>query len=151
LGCGTLFATSPSGSKKTKDGDLNMLRKIRRFLLVIHPTKGSKGISMIEVLVSMIIFAAGLLMLAPMIITSLRGNEWADMTTKAAHNIHAKIEGIKNTHDWTSGHDNPQGMTRTWTVEGYGSFLKKIVVKMTWMDKDSTLHRDSIMTYESFN
>jgi len=128
-----------------------MLRKIRRFLLVIHPTKGSKGISMIEVLVSMIIFAAGLLMLAPMIITSLRGNEWADMTTKAAHNIHAKIEGIKNTHDWTSGHDNPQGMTRTWTVEGYGSFLKKIVVKMTWMDKDSTLHRDSIMTYESFN
>jgi prepilin-type N-terminal cleavage/methylation domain-containing protein len=127
-----------------------MLRKIRRFLLVIHP-QGSKGLSMIEVLVSMIIFATGLLMLAPLIITSLRGNEWADMTTKAAHNIHAKIEEIKNTHNWTSGHDSQAGMVRTWTVEDYGSFLKKIVVKMTWLDKDSTMHRDSIITYESFN
>jgi prepilin-type N-terminal cleavage/methylation domain-containing protein len=137
-------------AKKIKDGDLNMLRKIRRFLLKIHSRK-SKGFSMIEVLVSMIIFAAGLLMLAPMIITSLRGNEWADMTTKAAHNIHAKIEEIKNTHNWTSGNDSPTGMNRTWTVEDYGSFLKKIVVGITWLDKDSTLHRDSIMTYESFN
>jgi len=127
-----------------------MLRKIRRFLLKIH-SKGSKGFSMIEVLVSMIIFATGLLMLAPMIITSLRENEWADMTTKAAHNIHAKIEEIKNTHNWTSGQDNPQGMTRAWTVEDYGSFLKRIVVGITWVDKDSTLHRDSIITYESFN
>jgi prepilin-type N-terminal cleavage/methylation domain-containing protein len=127
-----------------------MLRKIRGFLLKIHP-KGSKGLTLVEVLVSMVIFATGLLMLIPMIITSIKGNEWADMTTKAAHHIHAKIEEVKNTHDWTSGQDSPEGMSRTWTVQDYGSFLKKITVKMIWMDKDNIQHADSIVTYESFN
>ncbi|MCK4385454.1 MAG: prepilin-type N-terminal cleavage/methylation domain-containing protein [candidate division Zixibacteria bacterium] len=127
-----------------------MLRKIREFLLKIHP-RGNKGLTLIEVLVSMIIFATGLLMLIPMIITSIKGNEWADMTTKATHHIHAKIEEIKNTHDWTQGQDSLEGMTRTWTVQDHGSFLKKIMVKMTWVDNDSIQHCDSIITYESFN
>ena len=127
-----------------------MLRKIRGFLLRIHP-KGNKGLSLVEVLVSMIIFATGLLMLVPMIITSIKGNEWADSTTKAVHHIHAKTEEIKNTHDWTSGQDSLDGMIRTWTVQDYGSFLKKVIVKMTWVDKDSIQHCDSIITFESFN
>jgi Tfp pilus assembly protein PilV len=127
-----------------------MLRKIRRFLPKLH-LKESKGLTMVEVLTSMIVFATGLLMLVPLILTSIRGNEWADMTGRAAHHIQAKIEQIKNTHAWTSGQDNPQGMTRIWTVEDYGSFLKKLTVKMTWLDKDSTQHCDSILTYESFN
>jgi len=127
-----------------------MLRKTRRFLLKIH-SKGSEGFSLLEVLVSLIIFATGLLMLAPMIITSIKGNEWADMTTKAAHHIQAKIEEIKNTHNWTSSQDSPEGMTRSWTVEDWGSFLKKIRVRMTWLDKDGSQHRDSVITYESFN
>ena len=127
-----------------------MLKKIREFLLKVHP-RGNKGLTLIEVLVSMIIFATGLLMLIPMIITSIKGNEWADMTTKAAHHIQAKTEEIKNTHDWTQSQDSLEGMTRTWTVEDYGSFLKKIMVKMTWVDKDSLPHCDSIITYESFN
>lgn len=127
-----------------------MLRRIRRFFLKLHP-RGSKGLTLIEVLVSMIIFATGLLMLVPMIMTAIKGNEWADMTTKAGHHIHAKIEEIKNTHDWTTGHDSPEGMARTWTVEDQASFLKKIIVKMTWVDNDSLSHCDSIITYESFN
>jgi prepilin-type N-terminal cleavage/methylation domain-containing protein len=127
-----------------------MLRKTRRLLQRIHP-RGSKGFTLLEVMVSMIIFSIGLLMLIPMIITSIKGNEWADMTTKVAHHIQAKIEGIKNTHDWTSGNDYPEGMQRTWNVEDYGSNLKRIIVRMTWLDQDSTQHRDSVITYESFN
>jgi prepilin-type N-terminal cleavage/methylation domain-containing protein len=127
-----------------------MLGKMRRFLLRIR-ARGSKGLTLVEVLVSMVIFATGLLMLIPMIITSIRGNEWADSTTKAAHHIHAKIEEIKNTRDWTSGQDSAEGMARTWTVQDYGSFLKKITVKMNWVEKDSTQHCDSVVTYESFN
>ncbi len=127
-----------------------MLRKIRGCLLKIH-ARGSKGLTLVEVLVSMVIFSTGLLMLIPMIITSIRGNEWADSTTKAAHHIHAKIEEIKNTRDWTAGEDSAEGMARTWTVQDYGSFLKKITVKMTWVEKDSTQHCDSVVTYESFN
>jgi prepilin-type N-terminal cleavage/methylation domain-containing protein len=133
-----------------KKGDSSMLINISRFLKKISP-KGNKGLTLVEVLVSMIIFATGLLMLIPMIITSIKGNEWADMTTKAAHHIQAKIEEIKNTHDWTPGQDSPEGMTRTWTIQDYGAFLKKLTVKMNWVDKDSIQHSDSITTYESFN
>ena len=127
-----------------------MLRKTRGFLQKIGP-RGSRGFTLLEVLVSMVIFSVGLLMLIPMIITSMKGNEWSDMTTRAAHYIQAKIEGIKNTHNWTSGNDSPEGMQRAWSVEDYGSNLKRIIVRMTWLDQDSTRHRDSVITYESFN
>jgi prepilin-type N-terminal cleavage/methylation domain-containing protein len=136
--------------KLMREGDSSMLRNINKLLKKITP-KGSRGLSLIEVLVSMIIFSTGLLMLIPMIITSIKGNEWADMTTKAAHHIQAKIEEIKNTHDWTAGRDSPEGMDRIWIIKDYGTFLKKLTVKMNWVDKDSIQHSDSIITYESFN
>ncbi len=116
---------------------------------ILHP--GNKGFTLLEVMVSMIIFATGLLMLVPMIVTSIKGNVFADMTTRAAHHIQAKIEEIKNTHDFTSGSDHPDGMTRTWTVEDYGANLKKITVQMTWLDKDSLEHNNVVITYESHN
>jgi uncharacterized membrane protein len=102
-------------------------------------------------MVSMIIFATGLLMLVPMIVTSQKGNIFADWTTRAAHHIQGKIEEIKNTHNFTSGLDHPEGMTRTWTVENLGTFLKKITVEMTWLDKDSLEHHNVTVTYESHN
>jgi prepilin-type N-terminal cleavage/methylation domain-containing protein len=127
-----------------------MLAKITGLLERIF-SKGKEGFTLLEVMVSMIIFATGLLMTVPMIVTSIKGNVFADMTTKAAHHIQAKIEEIKNTHDFTSGYDNPEGMTRTWTVEDFGTRLKKITVQMTWLDKDSLEHNNIVMTYESYN
>jgi prepilin-type N-terminal cleavage/methylation domain-containing protein len=127
-----------------------MLTKIRRFTERLFPA-GQEGFTLLEVMVSMVIFATGLLMMMPMIVTSIKGNVFADMTTKAAHHIQAKIEEIKNTHDFTSGYDNPEGMTRTWTVVDYGSHLKKITLQMNWVDKDSLPHQNVVITYESFN
>jgi len=127
-----------------------MLTKCRRLIQKIFHRR-EKGLTLLEVMVSMIIFATGLLMMVPMIVTSLKGNVFADMTTKAAHHIQAKIEEIKNTHNFTSGYDNPEGMTRTWMVDDYGSHLKKITVQMTWVDKDSLQHQNVTVTYESYN
>jgi len=127
-----------------------MLAKVRRLPERIFLT-GQEGFTLLEVMVSMLIFATGLLMMVPMIITSMKGNEFADMTTRAAHHIQVKIEEIKNTHDFTSGSDSPEGMTRTWTVEDYGTRLKKITVQMTWLDKDSLQHNNVVITYESYN
>jgi prepilin-type N-terminal cleavage/methylation domain-containing protein len=127
-----------------------MLTKIRSLTKRVF-LSGEEGFTLLEVMVSMIIFATGLLMMVPMIVTSIKGNVFADMTTKAAHHIQAKIEEIKNTHNFTSGYDNPEGMTRTWTVENYGSHLKKITVQMNWVDQDSLPHQNVVITYESFN
>lgn len=127
-----------------------MLIKIKRLIHRIFPT-GQEGFTLTEVIISMVIFATGLLMMIPMIVTSLKGNVFADMTTKVAHHIQAKIEEIKNTHNFTSGSDSPEGMTRTWTVEDYGANLKKITLQMDWVDKDSLTYRNVVITYESFN
>ena len=127
-----------------------MLTKIRRFMERLFPA-GQEGFTLLEVMVSMVIFATGLLMMVPMIVTSIKGNVFADMTTKAAHHIQAKIEEIKNTHDFTSGYDNPEGMIRTWTIADYGTRLKKITVQMNWLDKDSLEHNNVVITYESYN
>ena len=112
---------------------------------------GHRGVTLLEVMVSMIIFATGLMMMIPLIVTSIKGNEFADRTTRAAHHIQAKIEKIKNTHDFTSGEDSPDGMTRTWTVENSGTRLKKITVQMTWLDEDGRQHDNTVVTYDSHN
>jgi prepilin-type N-terminal cleavage/methylation domain-containing protein len=127
-----------------------MLTKIRKAIAKVFPS-GDGGFTLLEVVVSMIIFSTGLLMLVPMIVTSQKGNIFADWTTRAAHHIQAKIEEIKNTHNFTSGQDHPEGMTRTWTVEDYSAFLKKIKVEMTWLDKDRLEHHNITVTYESHN
>jgi hypothetical protein len=81
----------------------------------------------------------------------MKGNVFADMTTRAAHHIQAKIEEMKNTHQFTSGSDCPEGMTRTWTVEQQGPNLKKITVRLNWLDKDSLERENVVITYESYN
>jgi prepilin-type N-terminal cleavage/methylation domain-containing protein len=128
-----------------------MLMKIRRLVLNAVPS-GERGFSLLEVMSSMVIFATGLLMMIPMIVTSMKGNIFADMTTRAAHHIQAKIEEIKNTHNWSSGSDYPEtGMTRTWTVQDAAANLKKITVQMNWYDQDSLQHDNVVVTYESYN
>jgi prepilin-type N-terminal cleavage/methylation domain-containing protein len=128
-----------------------MLKKLRKTINRLLPHRGEQGFTLLEVMVSMIIFATGLLMMVPMIVTSIRSNQVADMSTKAAHYIQAKIEEIKNTHDFTSGYDNPEGMTRTWTIASSGSNLEIITVQIDWVDQDSIQHSNVTTTYESHN
>lgn len=127
-----------------------MLIKIKRIIDSLFP-KAERGFTLLEVVVSMAIFATGLLMMVPMIVTAQKGNVFANGTTKAAHYIQAKIEEIKNTHDFTSGSDTPEGMTRTWTTSDVNTFLKQITVVIVWLDKEMHEHRDSTVTYESHN
>jgi len=127
-----------------------MLIKIKRIIENLFP-KAERGFTLLEVVVSMAIFATGLLMMVPMIVTAQKGNVFANGTTKAAHYIRAKFEEIKNTHDFTSGSDTPEGMTRTWTTSDVNTYLKKISIVIVWLDKERHEHRDSTVTYESHN
>ncbi len=127
-----------------------MLIKIKRIIDSFF-RKTERGFTLLEVVVSMAIFATGLLMMVPMIVTAQKGNVFANGTTKAAHYIQAKIEEIKNTHNFTSGSDTPEGMTRTWTTSDINTYLKGISIVVVWLDKERHEHRDSTMTYESHN
>jgi prepilin-type N-terminal cleavage/methylation domain-containing protein len=150
-GSGILFAFLGKRNPSEPRGEKAMLTKIRRLIQKAVPS-GEKGFTLLEVMSSLVIFATGLLMMIPMIVTSMKGNVFADLTTRAAHHIQAKIEEIKNTHNWNSGYDYPEtGMTRTWTIQNAAANLKQITVQMTWYDQDSLQHDNVVITYESHN
>lgn len=128
-----------------------ILTRLEKVVNRVFAKRREDGFTLLEVMVSMIIFATGLLMMVPMIVTSVRNNEFADMSTRAAHFIQAKMEEIKNTHDFTSGYDHPEGMTRAWTVTDNGPNLKTITVRMDWVDQDGQPHSNITTTYESHN
>jgi prepilin-type N-terminal cleavage/methylation domain-containing protein len=128
-----------------------MLTKLKKAVDRVFGKRREEGFTLLEVMVSMIIFATGLLMMVPMIVTSIKSNEFADMSTRAAHFIQAKMEEIKNTHNFTSGYDNPDGRTRTWTIVNNGPNLKTITVQMDWVDQDGRPHSNVTTTYESHN
>jgi type IV pilus assembly protein PilV len=121
-----------------------------------------KGFTMLEVLIGLIILSVGLLGLAAMQITFLRGNSFSIKMTEATSIARNKIEDFANTPfaNITSGNDvgpivGSTGINynRTWVVmdvdnDGDGDIDWKVVdVTTNW--NDPTLHRVSLSTVVS--
>jgi prepilin-type N-terminal cleavage/methylation domain-containing protein len=113
--------------------------------------KNKNGLSLLEILVGMVIFSLGLLILIPMSVTSIRGNEYANMMTKATQLAQAKLEELKNTSVLSSGSDNILGMSRTWTVESASSNLKKFTIEVVWNESNGKQHKTTTITYQAKN
>lgn len=58
--------------------------------------KNQKGFTLIEVMISMLVLAIGLLGLAPMMVTSMYGNAFSEDVTAAAFLAQDSIERLKN-------------------------------------------------------
>lgn len=110
--------------------------------------KSRKGISLMEVMASMVIFAVGLLMLIPLILASIKANEFADDMSKATLYAQQKMEVLKNTSALSSGSDVIDGMNRAWTVEDVATNLKKITITINWQDVENRPHQVQTITYE---
>lgn len=109
----------------------------------------NKGFSLIEAMVGLVVFAIGVLMLIPMIVLSIQGNEYATKATCASQLAQAKMEELRNRNVIYSSQDIVGNMTRSWTVEDAGSNLKKLTVMVTWTDQDNRPHQVEIITYKS--
>lgn len=108
-----------------------------------------EGFSLIEVMMSLLVFTIGMLMLVPMMVLSIQGNEYASKATYASQLAQAKIEELKNRNVIYSSQDVVGLMTRSWTVEDESSSLKKLTVSVTWVDQDNRQHQVEIITYKS--
>jgi prepilin-type N-terminal cleavage/methylation domain-containing protein len=129
------------GSKKSF-GDIKGVKMFKRL-------KKKEGFSLIEVMMSLLVFAIGMLMLVPMVVLSIQGNEYASKSTYASQLAQAKIEELKNRNLISTSEDIVSGMTREWIVEDVGSNLKKLTVRVTWLDQDNDEHQVEIITYKS--
>jgi len=110
--------------------------------------RSKKGITLLEVMASMIIFSLGLLMLVPLMLASITANDSANDMSRATLFAQQKLEQLRNASVLASGSDTIENMSRTWTVETVTSNLKKITVNVTWQDEMSKTHHVQTITYE---
>jgi prepilin-type N-terminal cleavage/methylation domain-containing protein len=114
--------------------------------------KRSKGFSLIEVMVALVILAIALLALAGLMVTTTRNNSWGGHMTEAATFAQDKLEQLRATPFGmvalnTTTTDNPVSSTgitytRSWVavpnIAPPGNTLDVITITVSWTDK--TLH-----------
>jgi Tfp pilus assembly protein PilV len=110
--------------------------------------KSEKGISLIEIMASMVVFALGLLMLIPMMIASINANEFANDLSDATLLAQQKLEELRSASVLSSGNDIVDSKNRTWTVVDIAANLKRVTVSVNWYDVGNRLHHIQTITYE---
>jgi len=122
--------------------------------------KDKKGLSLLEVLVSMLILAFGILGLAPMIVTTIFSNSYSNEVTKANVIAQDKIEFMQslvsfNPLPWTEVTNNLNGIfTRTSRVDvdstdgSVPSGVYRIKVTVNWTDKAGKTRTVNYYTYK---
>jgi len=119
--------------------------------------KKQKGFTLIEVLFSLIIFAVGLLAIAGMQITSIKGNHFSSNVTQAAVLAQNKLEYLKNLSfedPKLDGGQPPEQINESgivfvveYGVVLMGNYMKKITATVQWTDQVN--HSISLSTIRS--
>jgi type IV pilus assembly protein PilV len=116
-----------------------------------------KGFTLAEVLIGLVILAVGILALAAMQITSIKGGYFSSHVTQATIFAQDKLEGLKNLSykdsDLSSGQHNEGILPGTVfsrqynIVEDAGNSMKTITVTVQWTDRGD--HSISFSTIRS--
>ncbi len=106
-----------------------------------------KGFTLIEVMTAITILAVGLLLLLPMMVVSIQANDLAQNFTNSSMLIKQKMEELKGLSNPASGTDSVGVAQRVWTVTDAENDLKKLIIDITWIDKDGKIRSNSMMSY----
>jgi type IV pilus assembly protein PilV len=116
--------------------------------------KKSKGFSLIEVLIALVILAIALLALAGLMVQSTNSNSWGSHLTEASTFAQDKLEELRMTtwanlvlEPFTDVRTGATGTnyTRTWTVTTNGTGnLRTVSINISWTDK--TNHTITILS-----
>jgi len=109
--------------------------------------KRQGGFTLIEVMAGAIITALGLLMLLPMMVTSMNANNIARSSTEVSMLMKDKMEQLKNTDNPISGYDTINGKTRVWRVTPLTSTLNQFTIDISWNDQSGRSHGYSVTSY----
>ena len=111
--------------------------------------KKRNGFTLIEVMAGIAIMATGLLLLLPMMVTSIKANDYARNATEASMLIKDKMETLKNMNPPTSGADTTGTATRNWTVNTINAYLWSLDVTVNWTDERGNAHSNTMRSYKS--
>ncbi len=130
-----------------------MMIKIRK------QTMNKNGFTLIEVMIAILILAVGMMAMALLQVTAIRGGSFANQMTQASVYGQDKIEELKNT-DYTSVNSGSDTITsgngitynRTWTVatDSPYSGSKTITLTVSWTGPQGNNHsvQFSTIVYE---
>lgn len=113
----------------------------------------NKGFTLIEVLIGLVILAFGLLAIAGMQITSIKGNDFSKNVTQATVLAQDRLEILRNRDYNNSALNNgsySEGVitgtifSRQYVITDIGTTMKKITVTVEWTAKIN--HRISLET-----
>ena len=103
------------------------------------------GLTLLEVLISMIILGISLLLLLNMAMVALDGNDWSRRMTTATQLMQEKLEQLRASDSPTSGSDTSMGVSRSWIVTSAGTHLRQVKVTATWENIKSAIVTDSLL------
>jgi type IV pilus assembly protein PilV len=114
-----------------------------------------KGFTLLEVLITMVIFAIGLLGLASMQVMAIKGNSFGQQMTAASTLAQNQLEEMRrNLGAFTSGENdtvtdqNGVTYTRTWTMTANTpqTSMTTVVLTVQWIDSIDTQRTINIRT-----
>lgn len=116
---------------------------------MIKMRKKQRGFTLIEVMAGMIVLSLGLLLLLPMMVTSMQANDFARGSTEASMYLKDKMEELKSMNPPTSGADTVGTVQRNWTVTSINPSLWQVDVSVSWTDRHDLPHTNTITSYMS--
>lgn len=113
----------------------------------MNKIQNQNGITLLEVLISMIILSLAVLVLLNMALVALDSNDWANRTTVATQLMQEKLEQLRSVQNPTSGSDTIAGIERAWSVTPVSSHLREVIVRVDWDDLRNTRKSNALTSY----
>lgn len=122
--------------------------KERRAQMIIA-LKNQQGVTLLEVMIGMLVFSLGMMMMIPMVVTSIAGNAIADDNDAVMQDVQNVIEAFKADALPPSGMDYEPETHRyvMWWTEPVTTNLEKLNIEIMWEDKQMQFHSRRVSTY----
>jgi Tfp pilus assembly protein PilV len=119
---------------------------------MIKLMRSQAGISLLEVMVGMLVFSLGMLLMIPMVATSITGNETSKHNDRVLQDVQNIVEAFKAgaIPDWGMEYDIETHRHAMWWITDTDpptANLDVLVVEVMWEDTQQQYHVRQVKTF----
>ena len=94
--------------------------------------RNSRGLTLLEVMIAMVILSVALLMLLNMAMVAVDGNDWSNKTTLAAQRMQQKLEELRSSGALVSGEETIDDIALEWKMTQVSGHLRRVDITASW-------------------